>query len=82
MTPFFIGSLITAQTFLTLKVALLVWFHCSEPLTIQTLTNSLHKMIFDILFLQLVLEITIHTIIYTVQTAVITRLHINTYNNS
>ena len=65
MTPLFIGSLITAQTFLDLKVALLVWFHCSEPLTIQTLTNSLHKMIFDILYLQLVLEITIHIIIYT-----------------
>ena len=81
MTPLFIGSLITAQTFLALKVALLVWFHCSEPLTIQTLANSLHKMIFDILYLQLVLEITMHIIIYTIQTAMITRLHINTYNS-
>ena len=48
MIPF-LGSLIIAPTFLALKVALLIWFHCSEPLSIQTLTILMHKMIFDIL---------------------------------
>ena len=73
-----IGSLIVAPTFLALKVALLVWFHCSEPLSIQTLTVLMHKMICDILIVRL-LAIGIGN--YTIQTAVITKLHINTYNS-